>query len=246
MKPVLIKNAGLTLLELLIGSSIASGLVLVILQLFVHSNLSALEQQQINRQLQNAESVRHLLSHSVRDALYSSVAVTMPLNSAMNCPGITLDHVCQPPLQIWEQGATGPISSPAAVPGSHLLLIKQSCCQGVIADLFFLWYRAGDRSNAPSLFRRRQLSDGRFSASEELVEGVSHLLPHLTRAIIDESSGALMYQTGVSPQLVSDWWSIVAIEFELTLVSATLYPTSDAGAGDKTITFSVVSRQWSQ
>jgi len=74
-----------------------------------------------------------------------------------------------------------------------------------------------------------------------LVEGVSHLLPLLTRAITDESSGALMYQTGVSPELVSDWWSIVALEFELTLASST-----SAAKGDKTIAFSVVSRQWSQ
>jgi hypothetical protein len=241
MKPVLMRHAGLTLLELLIGGSIGSGLMLVILQLFMHSNLIALEQQQLSRQLQNAESVRHLLSHSVRDAMYSRVSVTIPSDSRMNCPGISLDNVCLPPLQIWEQGATGPISATAAVPGSHLLWIKQSCCPGVIADLFFLWYRAGDMSNAPSLFRRRQLSDGRFSASEELVEGVSHLLPILTRAITDESSGALMYQTGLSPLLVSDWWSIVAIEFELTLASS-----ASAAASDKTIAFSVVSRQWSQ
>lgn len=241
MKPVIIRHAGLTLLELLIGGSIGSGLMLVILQLFLHSNLIALEQQQLSRQLQNAESVRHLLSHGVRDALYSHLSVTIPSDSGMNCPGIFLDNVCRPPLQIWEQGATSPIAAPAAVPGSHLLWIKQSCCPGVIADLFFLWYRAGNISNAPSLFRRRQLSDGRFSAAEELVEGVSHLLPLLTRAIIDERSGALMYQTAVSPELVSDWWRIVAIEFELTLGSSTA-----AAAGDKTIAFSVVSRQWSQ
>jgi len=241
MKPVLSRHAGLTLLELLIGGSIGSGLMLVVLQLFMHSNLIALEQQQVSWQLQNAESVRHLLSHSVRDALHSRLSVTIPSDSSINCPGIFLNNVCQPPLRIWEQGTTGPVSAPAAVPGSHLLWIKQSCCPGVIADLFFLWYRAGDMSNAPSLFRRRQLSDGRFSASEELVEGVSRLLPLLTRAKIDESSGALMYQTGVNPQLVSDWWSIVAIEFELTLASST-----SAAAGDKTMTFSVVSRQWSR
>ena len=69
MKPVLLRHSGLTLLELLISSSIAMGLLMMILQLCVLSNRIALEQQQLSQLLQKSEAVRHLITHSVRDAL---------------------------------------------------------------------------------------------------------------------------------------------------------------------------------
>lgn len=241
MRTALLRHSGISLLELLISSAIASGFLLMILQLYNHSNQIALQQQQLSRQLQNTESVRHLLSHSVRDALYTSLDATLPVESGLSCPGITIDSLCWPPLYIWEQGTQAPISAPPAVPGSYLFWIKQSCCPGVVADVFFLWYRAGNVANPPSLFRRRQMSDGRFSASEELVEGVSTLVPSLTHAIADVGSGAVQYLTGVSPRDISDWWGIIAVDFELTAASPTV-----AVVGDTTVSFTVVSRQWSQ
>jgi hypothetical protein len=126
------------------------------------------------------------------------------------------------------------------VPGSYLFWIRQSCCPGVIADVFFLWYRAGNTAHSPSLFRRRQLSDGRFSASEELVEGVTHLVPSLTITTTQASGSALRYVTGVEPQDISNWWNIVAVEFEVTLTAA-----SSATAAAGTVAFTVASRQGS-
>ena len=241
MKPVMLRHSGLSLLELLISSSIAVGLLMVILQLFVLSNRTALEQQQLSQLLQKSESVRHLITHSVRDALYTHPAAMPPSPSVPPCQGINVGNLCRPPLQIWEQGSSAPVAAPPAVPGSYLFWIRQSCCPGVVADVFFLWYRAGNVANPPSLFRRRQLSDGRFSASEELVEGVSHLVPSLTITTTDARDSALQYVTGVKPQDISDWWNIVAVEFEVRLAAP---PSAAASAG--TIAFTVASRQGSQ
>lgn len=241
MKPVMLRHSGFSLLELLISSSIAVGLLMVILQLFVLSNRTALEQQQLSQLLQKSESVRHLITHSVRDALYTQPAAMPPSLSVPSCQGINLGNLCRPPLQIWEQGTYAPVAAPPAVPGSYLFWIKQSCCPGVVADVFFLWYRAGNVAHPPSLFRRRQLSDGRFSASEELVEGITHLVPSLTITTTDTRDSALRYVTGLKPQDISDWWNIVAVEFEVRLAAAPL-----AAAGAETIAFTVASRQGSQ
>lgn len=240
MKPGLLRHSGLTLLELLISSTIAMGLLIVILQLFVHSNRIVLEQQDLSQLLQKSESVRHLITHSVRDAMYTRPATMPPSPSMLSCQGINVSNVCRPPLQIWEQGSSAPVAAPPALPGSYLFWIRQSCCPGVVADVFFLWYRAGNAAHPPSLFRRRQLSDGRFSASEELVEGVSHLVPSLTITTSDASDSALRYVTGVKPQDISDWWNIVAVEFEVKLTAA-----SSVAAAAGTIAFTVVSRQGS-
>jgi|GEM_PF-3346304 len=241
MKPVMLRQSGLSLLELLISSSIAMSLLLVILQLFVLSNRTALEQQQLSQLLQKSESVRHLMTHSVRDALYTHPAAIPPSPSVLSCQGIDVGNVCRPPLQIWEQGSSAPVAAPPAVPGSYLFWIRQSCCPGIVADVFFLWYRAGNVAHPPSLFRRRQLSDGRFSASEELVEGVSHLVPTLTITSTDTRNSVLSYVTGVQPHDISDWWNIVAVEFEVRLATA-----PSAAADARTITFTVASRQGSQ
>jgi type II secretory pathway pseudopilin PulG len=244
MKPVMLRQSGFSLLELLISSSIAVGLLMVILLLFVLSNRTALEQQQLSQLLQKSESVRHMITHSVRDALYTQPAAMLPplsVPSVPSCQGINVGDLCRPPLQIWAQGASAPLAAPPAVPGSYLFWIRQSCCPGVVADVFFLWYRAGNVAHPPSLFRRRQLSDGSFSASEELVEGVSHLVPSLTITTTDTRDSALQYVTGVKPQDISDWWNIVAVEFEVRLAAP---PLAAAGAG--TIAFTVASRQGSQ
>jgi hypothetical protein len=240
MKPVLLRHSGLTLLELLISSSIAMGLLMVILQLFVLSNRIALEQQDLSQLLQKSESVRHLLTHSVRDAMVTHSSSMPPSPSVLSCQGINVGNLCRPPLLIWEQGSFSPIVAPPAVPGSYLFWIRQSCCPGVIADVFFLWYRAGNTAHPPSLFRRRQLSDGRFSASEELIEGVSHLVPSLTITTAEASGSALRYVTGVEPKDISNWWNIVAVEFEVTLTAA-----SSATAAAGTVAFTVASRQGS-
>jgi hypothetical protein len=84
------------------------------------------------------------------------------------------------------------------------------------------------------------MSDGRFSASEELVEGVSHLVPSLTITTTQASGSALRYVTGVEPQDISNWWNIVAVEFEVTLTAA-----SSATAAAGTVAFTVASRQGS-
>ncbi|MDP2282893.1 MAG: hypothetical protein Q8L06_02045 [Pseudohongiella sp.] len=230
---------GLSLLELTLSSGIASALLLLILHLFSYSNSIGLEHQRLSRQLENAASVRHLLSHSVRDALFVDMNESQSNDLPQSCLGIFLNQVCYPPFQSWQQGSIGPVVSPAVVPDSYLIWLKQSCCQGVIADLWFLAYRGGSNANPPSLFRRRQFSDGRFSASEEVVEGVSQLTPELTLALRDDMDESLVYMTGLSPEHIDNWWAVAAVQFHVSLGL-----TTSATANNKNYSFFVAARQW--
>ncbi|TFH71451.1 hypothetical protein E3V39_13185 [Gammaproteobacteria bacterium LSUCC0112] len=233
-------QSGLSLLELLISSGIASGLLLLMLHMFNVSNAIALEHQRLSRQLANAASVRHLLSHSVRDALHTRLVEVKSDMTGQVCAGIFLNETCYPPMQSWKQGASGPVVSPIVLRDSYLLWVKQVCCPGVIADLWFIAFRGGNNNNPPSLFRRRQFTDGRFSASEEMVEGVASLTPVFTQTVYDENQQSRVYVTGLSPDSIDNWWSIAAAHFHVSLVAG-----ASAHATHDTFSFTIAPRQWS-
>ncbi|MDP1756333.1 MAG: hypothetical protein Q8L38_02660, partial [Pseudohongiella sp.] len=85
---------GLSLLELTLSSGIASALLLLILHLFSYSNSIGLEHQRLSRQLENAASVQHLLSHSVRDALFVDLNESQSSDLQQSCLGIFQKQMC--------------------------------------------------------------------------------------------------------------------------------------------------------
>lgn len=240
MKKTVYPQSGLSLLELLISTGIASGLMLLMLHLFSSSNAVSLEHQRLSRQLESAELVRHLLSHGVRDALHTRLIGITSDMTAQVCAGIFLNETCYPPVQSWKQGSSGPVASPIVLRDSYLLWVKQACCPGVIADLWFIAYRGGNDNNPPSLYRRRQLTDGRFSASEEMVEGVVSLTPVFTQIVYDETQHSRVYVTGLSPDIIDNWWTIAAVHVHVSLVAGT-----SADATHNTLSFTIAPRQWS-
>ena len=90
-------------------------------QLQWQSSLTFDRQQQFSRQLENAASLQHLISHSVRDALYTVRSLHSPAAELMTehgCAGVVLQQICTPPVIAWtvQTGAQTPV--PGAAPGS--------------------------------------------------------------------------------------------------------------------------------
>jgi hypothetical protein len=240
-------QTGLTLLELLISVTLSMCMTLVLIQFYLQGSMSVDKQQSISRRLENAAALQHILSHTVRDALYviylsgpEAIDVDSMVSPFVDsgCAGVVVLQHCVAPVLAWKVGADGAPSIPGAVRGSNVLQVKQNCCPDVIADQFYLAHRGGVRSNPVSLYRRRMSRSGSYSAAVELVEGVSELTPGF---IVDDAlAGGLIV---VGADQVSDWWRLRAVRIQYRLQDSASH-IDGVDATNPLFTFTLASRQW--
>lgn len=243
-----LRQEGLTLIELLISVALSMSMTLVFIQLHVQSHFVSARQQSVSRQLENIATLQHLLSHSLRDALYtisipdinaSSSTDSASMTFSNTCAGIVVQGQCMAPVTSWVAGDSGWPHISGAVTGSSVLQIRQSCCPGVVADQFYLAHRGGLQSNPISLYRRRLQSNGGYAASVELVEGVSEL--SVSFIMQDNLTGGLALVNG---EQVPEWWGLKAVRVRYRLQNM----TGVAGENQDALSYSftLASRQVQQ
>ena len=217
---------GLTLVEMLVSLVLSLSLVLILIQLHVHSRLMSEKQQALSRQLESTAALVHILSHSLRDALYHIVVsenaafesdYTESLISEDICRGISLGEQCLPPVSSWLAGEPGTSPVAGAQTQSAVLLLKQSCCEEWLAEQFYLAHRGGDEANPLSLYRRRMRSDGSFTPAAELVEDVTDLSYQFVTMLT--VTGELSM---VGSESINNWWSVKAVRVHAVVASRTI------------------------
>jgi hypothetical protein len=238
---------GLTLLELLISITVSMSMALVLIELHLQSSLALDTQQASSRRLESAAAMQHILSHAVRDALFSvhvpdqadtRSAGQVQAMPGYDCDGVVINQQCIAPVMAWT-AASGSLPMTDAVVGSSVLQVKQSCCVDVIADQFFLAHRGGLQSNPVSLYRRRLQPSGGFTSAVELVEGVTEL--NVSFVIEDATQADLAL---VSADQVSDWWRLRAVRIEYRLQHQGYDSNQDEDISS--FSFTLASRQWQQ
>lgn len=245
------QQQGLTLIELLLSVALSLGMALILIQLHIQSSQVSDQQQLIARQLENTASLQHLLSHGVRDALYStgvaghsdgSDSASTRLIFDKRCMGIKTGEQCIAPVQSWTAGDSGAPHITSALHGSVVLQLKQDCCAGVVADQFYLARRGSLQSNPISLYRRRLKADGSYTTAVELVEGVEQL--SISFVIHDHLTGGLALVSGMQ---VTHWWTVKAVRIRgrLSVVSVPRQ-AGDVAATTTDFTMTVAGRQWQQ
>ncbi|MDO8909551.1 MAG: prepilin-type N-terminal cleavage/methylation domain-containing protein [Pseudohongiella sp.] len=238
---------GLTLVELLISVAISMSMALVLIQVHLQTSLSIEIQQSISRRLENAATLQHILSHSLRDVLFrvdltetdgNSRGDSPPSFSGKGCPGVVITQQCTAPVTGWRAGAGGAPTITAAASGSDALQVKQDCCPDVVADQFYLAHRGGVRSNPISLYRRRVTGTGSYLPATELVEDVSELA--FSFIVEDPSTGDLAL---VDVDQVPDWWRLKAVRIQYRLQNTAVLVDA-VGDTESWFSFTVAGRQW--
>ncbi len=230
---------GLSLIELLVASALSASLGLLVVQLYNQSSATALAQRAAAQRLDNQVQMHHLLSHAIRDALVFDpsgrfILKTKSLKTKSECAGLFLLEQCLPAVMVWTAGDESPVLSPVVVQNSSLLLVKQHCCEGIHADLYYLAPRSGAAAGAAggtargaALFRRRLMADGRFAAADEMIPELQSFQLSLIRA-----SGS------TEPVHFSAQWGTAAVQVE-----AGFNPSDSAPA--TTLLFTIAARQGS-
>lgn len=229
---------GLSLIELLVASALSASLGLLVVQLYNQSSATALAQRAAAQRLDNQVQMHHLLSHAIRDALVFDPSGRFILKTKSDCAGLFLLEQCLPAVMVWTAGDESPVLSPVVVQNSSLLLVKQHCCEGIFADLYYLAPRSGAAAGAAegvaggiaggvALFRRRLMADGRFAAADEMIPEVQSFQLTLIRP-----GGS------TEPVHFSAQWDTAAVQVE-----AGFNPSDSAPA--TTLLFTIAARQGS-
>jgi len=165
---------GFSLMELVIASSLSILLGWTVIHLYLQSTRAAETQSESARTVEQSVQLHHLLSHLIRDALLFDNSGMLAAQNEQQCEGLFLSGRCLPPVMVWTAGTAGPVTVPASVPGSSVLLARQHCCEDVRADLFYLAERSSGEGGS-ALYRRRLLTDGRVAAADEMIPDVLSL-----------------------------------------------------------------------
>lgn len=225
---------GLSLIELLVASALSASLGLLVVQLYNQSSATALAQRAAAQRLDNQVQMHHLLSHAIRDALVFDPSGRFILKTKSECAGLFLLEQCLPAVMVWTAGDESPVLSPVVVQNSSLLLVKQHCCEGIHADLYYLAPRSGAAAGAAggtargaALFRRRLMADGRFAAADEMIPELQSFQLSLIRA-----SGS------TEPVHFSAQWGTAAVQVEAGFNLSDSAPVT-------TLLFTIAARQGS-
>lgn len=231
-------QCGISVLELVIASGLSALLGLLLVNLYTHSVRLSLLQQAAARDLDNRVQLHQLLSHVIRDALVFDPLQPGSHSSAESCEGLLLSNRCLPPVMVWMAGSVAPVATPPALANSSVLLVKQSCCTGVVADMYYLGSRSGAGAGQSALFRRRLLGDGRFAPADEMIPQLQSLIIQQIRWLAaDAGSGDRVVYGGPAP--VAEQWNTLAwrIDAGLRSVSAGSEPTGSV------LMFTIAARQ---
>lgn len=222
-----VRQRGITLLELVIACSLSSLLSLVLMNLYATSISMSVAQRDAVGTLDHRVQLHHLLSHAIRDALVFDPSSASSAVSATQCRGLWIVNRCMPPVMVWAAGTTGPVNSPPALAGSQILLVRQRCCAGVEADLYYVAMRGGARGQQSALFRRRMLSDGRFESADEMIPGIKSLTMHLLGAQVG-SSGAIDQLELSGAVDINTQWKTLALRVKTVFAPANASLVDDA------------------
>lgn len=231
---------GISLIELVIASGLSSLLALLLVHLYGLGVTAVMVQRDAARDLDNRIQLQHLLSHGIRDALVYGGSWPSDLASETACASLYLSNQCLPSVMVWAAGAPAPVVSPPALVNSNVLLLKQQCCPGVVADLYYLANRSGAGSGQSALFRRRLLSDGRFAPADEMIPDVQSFKVRLIRLMADPDYDRILQSDSVP---FTEQWNTLALRVEAVLRPQK--PPATAAADPAAFLFTVSARSGS-